>query len=371
MSGVVDYDKLLVRFGCGKVTPDLLERFQKVTGKPLHHWLKRGLFFAQRDFGQILDHVEKGKPMYIYTGRGPSSDALHLGHLVPFIFTKYLQDAFGCQLVIQLTDDEKFLWKNVTQEQVKKYTYENMKDIIAVGFDPKKTFIFSDYAYIKHLYPVASQIQKLTTGSTARAIFGVTDSDNVGKWMFSSIQASPSFPTAFPHLFGGLKPADVRCLIPCAIDQDPYFRLTRDVAQKMKMRKPALIESKFFPALQGYGTKMSASDTMSAIYLTDTPKQIRSKINKYAFSGGQATVEDQRKYGANIDVDVSIAYLTFFMDDDERLEQIKADYKAGRLLSGEVKKILGDLLVDLVQKHQEARKKVTDEVIAQFTTFPQ
>jgi hypothetical protein len=26
----------------------------------------------------------------------------------------------------------------------------------------------------------------------------------------------------FPHIFGNRK--DVRCLIPCAIDQDPYFR---------------------------------------------------------------------------------------------------------------------------------------------------
>ena len=43
--------------------------------------------------------------------QGPSSEALHLGHLVPFMFTKWLQDAFKVPLVIQLTDDEKFLWK--------------------------------------------------------------------------------------------------------------------------------------------------------------------------------------------------------------------------------------------------------------------
>jgi len=37
--------------------------------------------------------------MYLYTGRGPSSEALHLGHLIPFHFTKYLQDVFQCPLV--------------------------------------------------------------------------------------------------------------------------------------------------------------------------------------------------------------------------------------------------------------------------------
>ena len=43
--------------------------------------------------------------------------------------------------------------------------------------------------------------------------------------MLSCVQAAPSFPDSFPHMFGTRK--DLRCLIPCAIDQDPYFRMTR------------------------------------------------------------------------------------------------------------------------------------------------
>jgi tryptophanyl-tRNA synthetase len=84
----------------------------------------------------------------LYTGRGPSSSALHLGHLIPFIFTKWLQDTFNVPLVIQLTDDEKFLWKDLTIENAKKLTIENVKDIIAMGFDVEKTFIFSDLMFI-------------------------------------------------------------------------------------------------------------------------------------------------------------------------------------------------------------------------------
>ena len=38
----------------------------------------------------ILKRVEENKPFYLYTGRGPSSDAMHMGHLIPFIFTKYV-----------------------------------------------------------------------------------------------------------------------------------------------------------------------------------------------------------------------------------------------------------------------------------------
>jgi hypothetical protein len=71
---------------------------------------------------------------------------------------------------------------------------------------------------------------------------------NIGKHAFPAVQAAPSFPAAFPHIFGNQ--TQVPCLIPCAIDQDPYFRMTRDVAPRLGYLKPALIHSKFVPALR-------------------------------------------------------------------------------------------------------------------------
>jgi tryptophanyl-tRNA synthetase len=50
--------------------------------------------------------------------------------------------------VIQLTDDEKFLWKNLKLEEAHRLAYENTKDIIACGFDVNKTFIFSDLDFV-------------------------------------------------------------------------------------------------------------------------------------------------------------------------------------------------------------------------------
>lgn len=61
---------------------------------------------------------------------------------------RYLQDTFKVPLVIQLTDDEKFLWKNLTIEESQRLARENAKDIIACGFDISKTFIFSDFSYV-------------------------------------------------------------------------------------------------------------------------------------------------------------------------------------------------------------------------------
>ncbi|XP_052058045.1 tryptophan--tRNA ligase, cytoplasmic-like [Mytilus californianus] len=365
----VDYDKLIKRFGSSKVDEELIKRIENVTGKPAHHFLKRGVFFSQRDMHQILNLVEQKKPFYLYTGRGPSSEAMHLGHLIPFIFTKWLQEAFDVPLVVQLTDDEKFLWKDLTLEEANRLSFENAKDIIALGFDVEKTFIFSDLEYITQspaFYRNMLRTQKLVTYNQVKGIFGFDDSTCIGKISFPSIQAAPSFSSSFPQIFNNK--TNIPCLIPCAIDQDPYFRMTRDVAPRLGYSKPALMHSTFFPALQGAQTKMSASDPNSSIFLTDTDKQIKTKINKYAFSGGGTTVEEHKEKGGNCDVDVSYQYLTFFLEDDNRLEEIRKTYTSGELLTGYLKKELIEILQKIVGEHRQRRSQLTDDIVKQFMT---
>ena len=46
------------------------------------------------------------------------------------------------------------------------------------------------------------------------------------------------------------------------------------------------------------------------------------QIHKDAFSGGRDTVKEHRKYGGNTESDVSYQYLSYFLEDDERLAQI-------------------------------------------------
>ena len=295
----IDYDKLIVQFGSERIEPDMIERFERLTGRKPHRFLRRGLFFSHRELDVILDLFEAGKKFYLYTGRGPSSEALHMGHMIPFQFTQWLQEVFDAPLVIQLTDDEKFLWKPIELEECHRLAYANTKDIIAVGFDETKTFIFSDLDYMGHMYPNVVRIQKMVTDSTARGIFGFVNSDCIGKHAFPAIQAAPSFSTSFPIPLKGFK--GMPCLIPCAIDQDPYFRMTRDVAPRLGFPKPALIHAKFFPALQGAKSKMSASDANSAVYVTDEPKKILKKINR-AFSGAPEKKEDHIANGADTEV---------------------------------------------------------------------
>lgn len=64
------------------------------------------------------------------------------------VLGRWLQETFNVPLVIQLTDDEKYLWKDMELEEANRLAHENSRDIIACGFDINKTFIFSDLEYM-------------------------------------------------------------------------------------------------------------------------------------------------------------------------------------------------------------------------------
>jgi tryptophanyl-tRNA synthetase len=91
-------------------------------------------------------------------------------------------------------------------------------------------------------------------------------------------------------------------------------------------------------------TKMSSSSGNSSILVTDNAKAIKDKINKYAMSGGQQTVEEHRRLGADLSIDIPYQYLTFFLDDDVKLEEIRVKYSKGEMLTGEVKNVLIEII---------------------------
>ena len=134
--GKVDYDKLIRQFGTQPITNQLLKKIQKHTGT-LHPQLRRRLFFSHRDLDTILDLYEKGNKFTLYTGRGPSGP-VHVGHLVPWIFTKYLQEKFQTRLYFQMTDDEKFvIEENLKLQETSKLAIDNALDLIASALNQK------------------------------------------------------------------------------------------------------------------------------------------------------------------------------------------------------------------------------------------
>ena len=89
VTGDIDYDVLMKRFGTTPIDEAMIKRIAKYG--EVHPMLRRGIFYSHRDLGWLLDEYDKGNRFYLYTGRGPSGNT-HLGHMMPWIFNKWVQD---------------------------------------------------------------------------------------------------------------------------------------------------------------------------------------------------------------------------------------------------------------------------------------
>eukprot|EP01061_Rhynchopus_euleeides_P011125 TRINITY_DN20699_c0_g1_i2.p1 TRINITY_DN20699_c0_g1~~TRINITY_DN20699_c0_g1_i2.p1 ORF type:complete len:417 (+),score=187.31 TRINITY_DN20699_c0_g1_i2:102-1352(+) len=366
----VKYDTVMSQFGSEPLTPEIVTRFagaargvdESLGREPrkLHRFLRRGIAFTHRGIGDALGEVEKGRKVYLYTGRGPSDQTMHIGHAVPFLLTQYLQEQLDTPLVVQLTDDEKFLFRDIDMDRLRTMTRENIKDILAFGFDPEKTFVFNNLNYMQRLYPNTLRIQRQLTFNKVAATFGFEHSDNIGKIAFPAIQAAPCFSSSFPQV---LPVAKMRCLIPCAIDQDPFFMLTRDVCPKLKNPKPSLLMTKFLAPLSGVAGKMSSSGAAnSQVLLTDDRKTVQKKL-KSAFSGGAATLKDFQRDGGNPEIDIAFQYLRHFLEDDEELAELEDGFRRGKVHSGTMKLRAAEVISDFLDELQARRASLTDEAV--------
>lgn len=350
----VDYEKLLKIFGARPLTDVEISYLEGLAGES-HTMLRRRVFYSHRDLDVYLSKYESGFRCALYTGRGPSGYT-HLGHILPWIFTRWLQEKMGLELFFQMTDDEKFLHdEKLELSDSNSFAYENTLDLIALGFDHRKTHVIIDSEDVGYLYPIAVKIAKKITYSTQRATFGFTDSTNVGLIFYPVLQMAVSFlPT---ELYG----EETHVLIPAGIDQDPYWRIARDIAQSLGYPKPSQIHSKLLPGLGPEG-KMSSSKPETAVYTTDPPDVGAQKIMK-AFTGGQPTVELQRKLGGNPDrCSVYKMYEMLFEDADSKLQERYRSCQTGSLLCGDCKAELASKVKKFLQEFQDKREKARDRV---------
>jgi tryptophanyl-tRNA synthetase len=348
--GKIDYDKLIQEFGVERLTPELISRMGRLAGG-LHPLLRRNFFFAHRDLNLVLDDYEAGRGFFLYTGRAPSNSPMHIAHIVPFIVTKWFQEKFKVNVYIEIPDEEKFLAKKVESlEEVEPYVKQDILNIIALGFDEDKTFIFRDTEYISKMYRPAVKIARLINFSIAKAVFGFDGETSIGLIFYPSLQIVPT-------LFEEKRP-----LIPCGIDQDPYFRLQRDIAPRLGKHKTAEILSKLVWGLTGPETKMSASEPETAVLLNDPPGIVKRKIMN-AYTGGRASIEEQKRLGGVPEVcTVFHWYSVLFEDDDKNLEERFWACKTGKLLCGECKAELIRRINRFLEQHRENAKKAEEKM---------
>ena len=360
VKGEVDYNKIVKEFGVERISDELLTRIKKHT-KTLHPMFRRKIIFDHRDIQRILEAIKNKKKFVMMTGLMPTGK-FHIGHAIlarQFIFYQKL----GAKIYIAVADLEAYNTRGESLEELRKTAIEEyITNYIALGLKPENCEIYfqsersKDAKKSNAFYRLQNLLARYATFNEFKAVYGEI---TPGKMLSSLLQASDMLHSQLSEFEG---PCPV--VIPVGVDQDPHIRLARDISKRIKNPKFIQLSSTyhvFAPGLKG--GKMSASDPNSYIALTDSPKEVTKKINKYAFSGGQATIEEHRKKGGNPDVDVSFQYLRMLLEeDDKKLGQIEKDYRSGKLSTGGLKKYTIDKINSFLKQHQKRRQEAKKKI---------
>lgn len=339
----VDNEKLIKEFGASRAS--------QLKDIPNCYTFKKGLIYSHRDFDKFFSALKKGEKCAILSGVN-ASGTLHLGHKVVFDTNLYFQKEYGVPVFVPISDDESYVAGKVeSQEKALEFSKQLARQFLAYGFDPKKTYFIIDQIYT-NIYNLAIKLSKKVNYSEIKATYGYPPSTNIGLHFYPAIQSAHIL---FPQEIFGIK----NVLVPIGPDEDAHVRISRDIAERMNLTKPATIHLKFLPGLDG--EKMSKSRN-NAIFLHDDDKTIKKKINN-ALSGGQKTIEAHRKLGGMPEQDMSLQYLKAFFLNEKEAEDLEKRYKKGEVLSGEIKKMFQDKLTKFIKDYQENEKKISDKQV--------
>jgi tryptophanyl-tRNA synthetase len=356
VSGDVDYIKLLKDFGLSE-----LKQLPAVFEKEL--LFRRKIVFAHRDIQKILEAIKNKKKFAVMTGLMPTG-SFHIGHML-LVQQMIFYQKLGAKIYIAVADIEAYNARGQSLEESRKIAIEQyLANYFALGLKLENCEIYfqsrrsGNSEKTNAYYRLQNLLARYVTFSEFRAVYGEI---TPGKMISALLQASDMLHVQLPQFEGNCP-----VLIPVGVDQDPHIRLARDMSKRIKDFDFSQLSSTYHFFMPGLtGGKMSSSDPNSFIALTDTDKELENKIKKYAFSGGQATVAEHRKFGGNPDVDISFQYLKmFFEPDDEKLQKIYDDYKSGKLLTSELKEILIEKLKIFLGQHREnlkAPKKLAEK----------
>jgi tryptophanyl-tRNA synthetase len=352
ISGTIDYGKLIKEFGLEPIDRSKLPKLF------LDNVLfRRGIIFAHRDLGKILMAIKDKKPFVMMTGLMPSGK-FHFGHKMVADQIIFYQN-LGAKVYLAVADIEAYNSRNENLEELHRTAIEEyLTNYIALGLDLNRCDFYFQSMRSREgkrsnaYYSLASMFSRHATLNEFRAIYG---NISPGKMSSALLQASDMLHPQLKEFEGKPTPT----IIPVGADQDPHLRLARDISKRIKLHKFEQISStyhKFMPGLKG--GKMSSSDETTYIALTEDPGKAARKVNKYAFSGGQSTIEEHRKKGGNPDIDVSYQMLLYGMEpDDDKLRDIYEDYRSGKMLTGELKQYLNEKLTSFLEQHQKKREQ--------------
>jgi len=348
---ISDYERAMSEFGIQdiSVVVDSLEKDM------LHSYLRRGIMFGHTDAQKIFQSAKEKKPFAVMTGIKPTGQ-YHIGSLITCKEVLYFQ-SLGGKVYFCMADMESFLHNGVSLKEGHKIAIDNIADILALGLDSEKSYIYKQ-SEEKNVLRLASMFSKNVTYNMMKAIYG---KQKFGAYQSALIQAADIL---FPQLEQYEGP--IQTVTPVGLEQAPHARLTRDLAKKQLYREefgfiiPSFTFHQILGALDG-GEKMSKSAGSTFILtLSESEKSLKHKIAAIV-TGGRDTKKEQLELGGQPEsCRVFDLYKFFFMTDDKTLAKRKDECRFGKIMCGECKQDLQKRVNEFIQKHQEKKSDKFD-----------
>ncbi len=312
----------------------------------------------------------------ILTGDTPTGQ-LHLGHYVGSVRRRVeLQDTYDCFFII--ANMHAYTTRADRSEEIHRDSIEIVRDYLAMGIDPERSTIFLQtevpaIAELTYLFAMLVPFNRVMRNPTLKdeiRIKGLGDNYSFG----------------FP-LYAVGQTADILAFrahaVPVGIDQVPHIELTREVARRFNQVYCGISDQAddddheklggVFPIPRAdvgavgrlVGTdgvnKMSKS-LNNAIYISDTPKQVKKKMGRL-YTGRQNPTDPGDIGNALFD------YVRTFIRDADRVKELERKYTAGDDIGdGHVKVEVAEAINDLLAPMRERRAQYegNDEAILEI-----
>lgn len=301
----------------------------------------------------------------ILTGDTPTG-RLHLGHYVGSIENRLaLQERYDCYFL--LANMHAFTTRADKPDEVRADTLEIVKDWLACGIDPERSTIV--------LQTEVPAIAELTWFFSMIIPFNRVMRNPTLKTEIESKQLGDTYPFGFP-LYAVGQCADILAfrpeLVPVGEDQVAHIEMCREVARRFNVLycgvDPKTEDADFVSAgglfpipaakvgrvarLVGTdGTNKMSKSLGNAIFLSDTPKQVKKKIG--AMYPGQSRNPDEP---GNPDINPVFQYADAFIKDESAVAELRDRYRRGdNLGDGHVKAAVIDVINELLEPIRERR----------------
>ncbi len=257
---------------------------------------------------------EQPQDYMLYTGRGPSQGSFHIGHLPGIQLIKAFQKYLNSKIFFMISDDEKIFRDNVDREEMNKNVDNTLIQLNDLGLTEEITqYHINSNGISKEYYNILIRLMGLVSINVLNNIFG--EKGNIGEYFYPLYQILPCF-------------LGKQCIIIAGKDQDPFFRIARELARRIGHKPPIVIYTKSVPGLDG-SEKMSTSIPGSLpIFLTDSIAIIKNKISKVK-KVGTGSLDELFEYGCNLEKDTLYDLIKIFEADYNMINIITRAYTIG------------------------------------------